>query len=240
MNDLEAALAAMLSYRAERIEPLAGHRDSTLRGARRRRIAVSVGVGVVSAAVFLGGLGAVRALDAAPVRRAAAPDGVTESSGSFGFTSEPGEYPFVATGEFRGAEWQLRAAGVSPGDEGPVRITLQIERTDRDALITTAAQVRRVDPIVATYEDGAWLFGGDVAMVFGAVDPDAATVDVWMNHVTRPDRTFDAHLFEGYDARTGLRADYYVAFVPANVGIGLVIADDANGEEVGVAAIPGR
>jgi hypothetical protein len=106
--------------------------------------------------------------------------------------------------------------------------------------VTTSGQEPRVDPLFVRYEDGSQLFDGDVALVFGAVVPEAETVDVWINHLGRPDRTYEAHLFEGYDARAGARADYFVAFVPANAGTGLVIANDADGDEIGAEVIPQR
>lgn len=238
MNDVEAALAALLSDRAGRVEPAPGHRTQTLRGARRRRVETVAGAVVVALALAGGGLGAVRAFEDSPALRPAAPDSVIESSGSYGFTSRPGEYPFAATGEFRDTEWQLRVAAVSPPRGNLVRITLQVQGRAR-GMATASAQVPRVDPIFVRYEHGSWLFDGDVAMVFGAVDPDAETVDIWLRGIDHPDRTLDAHLFEGYDAKTGLRADYYLAFLPAQ-RYGLVIAKDANGDEVGAAVIPQR
>ena len=238
MNDFEAAVAEMLSARAERLEPAEGHRESTLRGARRRRVGTALGAGALSMAIVLSGLGVVRAVDDAPAPRPYAPDVATESSGTYGFTSTPGEYPYVATGEFRDAQWELRVAAIAPHRDDSVRITLGADRP-RTNLTTTFQEVRRVDPIVVGYEDGSWFFDRDVAVVFGAVAPEAATVDVWINHIDRPDRTFDAHLFERHDPKTGLRADYFVAFVPAGT-LGLVIAKDADGDEVGVATIPQR
>lgn len=238
MRDVEAALAALLAHRAGRIEPRRGHRDSTLRGARRRRVLNAVVAVVASIAVVTGGAVGVHALGETSSPRPAAPDAITESSGPYGFTSRPGEYPFVAEGEFRNADWQLRVAGVSPDRDPRVRITFQMQGPVR-GLMTTSTRVPRVDPIFVRYEDSAWLFDGDVAMVFGAVVPETETVDVWVNFVSQSDRTYDAHLFEGYDAKTGLRADYFVAFVPAH-SIGLVIARDEDGDEVGAAAIPQR
>lgn len=240
MKDVEAALAAMLSERVERIAPADGHRETTLRGARRRRRVSALGTVVTSLAIVAGGFAAVGALETAPPRppRPAAPDTFTETSGSYGFTSRPGEYPFAATGEFRGNPWHLRVAAVNPGHESPLRITFQIQRPKRN-LSTTSLDVPRVDPIAVRYEDATWLVDGNVGVVFGAVDPRAATVDAWINHVEGPNRTYDAHLFEGYDAKAGVRADYYVAFVPADL-IGLVIAEDEDGNEVGVASIPTR
>ncbi len=238
MNDFEAALAATLTTRAERVEPRVGHREATLRGARRRRAVTSVAAVLAAVAIAGGGFVGVRAFDDAPRPRPAAPDTFTETSGSYGFTSMPGDYPFAATGELRGNEWQLRVAGVHPGQDSPVRITFQIQRPRRN-LSTTSLVVPRVDPIAVRYEDATWLVDRNLAVVFGAVDPRAATVDVWVNHIDGPDRTYDAHLFEGYDAKTGLRADYYVAFVPADL-LGIVIAKDSDGAEVGAGSIPTR
>jgi hypothetical protein len=237
MKDLEAALAAMLADRAARIEPGSGHHESTMRAARRRRVGTIAVATAASLALAVGAFGAVGGSNDSPAPRPAALDERTNNA--YTFTSRPGEYPFVATGEFRNAEWQLRAAAVAPGgSDDRVRITLQIEgRVER--LMTTSTETFRGEPVFVRYEDSAWMFGGDVALVFGAVAPETESVEVWIHGVDRGDRTFPAHVFEGYDAKTGLTADYYVAFVPGN-RLGLVIATDGNGDEVGAVTIPQR
>lgn len=237
MKDVEAALAAVLANRAAKIEPDPGRRDSTLRSARRRRLGTVTAAVVASLALAAGAVGAVRGSNGTPAPRPAAPDERTNTA--YTFTSRPGEYPFVATGEFRNAEWQLRAAAVAPGGgDDRVRVTLQIQGRVK-TLMTSSERTFRGEPIFVRYEDSAWLFDGDVALVFGAVAPETEAVEVWIKGIERSDREFEAHVFEGYDAKTGLRADYYVAFVPGN-RLGLVIARDADGDEVGAAAIPQR
>ncbi|MDQ4124710.1 MAG: hypothetical protein M3134_03795, partial [Actinomycetota bacterium] len=67
MNDVEAALTAMLAGQAERIDPAPGHRSKTLRGARRRRVVNAVAAGVASVAVIGGGIGAATVNRDAPV-----------------------------------------------------------------------------------------------------------------------------------------------------------------------------
>lgn len=237
MIDVEATLAAVLEERAGRIEPARNHRGSTLRGARRRRVAAVVGAAVMSVAVVAGTVGAVRALDDTPSVRATGPDAATESSGPYGFESRSGEYPFVATGTFRNADWGLRVAVVSPGDPR-VRITFEMERRGRRS-VTTSTVVHRVDPMLVRYEESAWLFDGDVAMVYGAVTPEAESVEVRLDGVDGPDRSFDAHVFEGYDSKSGSSADYFLAFVPDHM-YGLVVAHDAEGNEVDTAVMPQR
>lgn len=236
MKDIEAALASMLADRAGRLEPDQGHRESTMRAARRRRLGTVALATMASLALAVGALGAVRVSDDVPAPRPAAPNERTNTA--YTFTSRPGDYPFVATGEFRNAEWQLRAAAVAPGRDERARITLQVQgRVEK--LMTTSTETFRGEPVFVRYEDSAWLFDGDVALVFGAVAPETKTVEVWIHGIDRADRTFQAHVFEGYDAKTGLEADYYVAFVPGN-RLGMVIARDGNGDEVGTQVIPQR
>ena len=236
MNDLEATLETMLHDRAEAIEPRPGHREATLRGARRRRLVTAAAAVLVPLVVAAGALATIdQSSDGGPAHRPAAPDERTATG--YSFTSQRGEYPFVATGEFRNAEWQMRVAAVSPDRDDAERITLQLQTPARN-LVSTSSEVFEEQPLFVRTEEALWMFDSSVAFVFGAVDPEAETVEVWVNGINRADRTYQADLFEGYDSKTGVRADYFVAFVPH--GLGLVIARDGDGKEVGVVTIPKR
>jgi hypothetical protein len=243
MSDVELTLSAMLVDRAERIEPQHGHRERTLGRARRRRIVNAVTAGVVSLAVVAGGVGAVQALDTAPAVRPAAPEGpgrTFATAGDYGFWSRNGtEYPYVATGFFRSAEWQLRAAAVSFAPDAYTRLTLQIRM--RGSELGASTGLKSVDEgiFVNYHPGGEWAFDGDVAMVFGAAPPGAETVDVLVERNGADPQRIEAHVYEGYDARTPLVADYYLAFVPAGAA-GRVVAHDDEGREVDEAVIPTR
>lgn len=236
MNDLESALAAMLDDRASRIEPRPGHRSATLRGARRARLLSAVAAAVVPLVVAAGALASIRSSENKPAPRPAAQeDGAPVA---YSFASRRGDYPHVATGTFRNVDWQLRVAGVNPGHDSAVRITLELQGPVR-RVTTTSQRVFLGEELFVRYEDGSVLFDGRVAVVFGAVDPEAEIVDVWTKGIESGERTFRAELFEGYDAKAGLDADYFLAFVPAH-RTGLVIANDADGREVGAHPIPTR
>lgn len=241
MSDVELTLAAMLADRAERIEPQHGHRERTLGRARRRRVLNTVTAGVVSLAVVAGGIGAVRALDTAPAVRPAAPgeSGKTlATAGGYGFWSRAGaEYPYVATGFFRSAEWQLRAAAVSFEPDAYTRLTLQLRLRGSETGASTG--LKTLDGLFVTYQPVDDWAGEGFAMVFGAAPPDAETVDVLVERNGADPERIEAHVYEGYDPKTSLVADYYVAFVPDGA-TGRVVAHDGEGREVESAVIPTR
>ena len=243
MKDVEAALAAMLADRAGRIEPGHGHRESTMRAARRRRLSTVAAATVASLALAVGAFGAVRSSNDTPAPRPAAPRGSEKTfttTGDYGFWSRAGSgYPYVATGLFRSAEWQLRAAAVSFEPDAYTRLTLQVRF--RGSELGTSTGLKSVDDglFVNYHPGGEWIYDGDFAMVFGAAP--AATEAVYLlldRNGTGPPR-IEAHVYEGYDPKTSLRADYYVAFVPAG-STGRVVAEDAEAREVDSAVIPTR
>ncbi|HEX2296209.1 MAG TPA: hypothetical protein VHN37_12990 [Actinomycetota bacterium] len=231
MNDVEAALSRVLVERAERLAPAPGHRAATLGRARRRRITNAVSAIVVAAGLVTASFGALGAFD----RRGVAPAGagLTTTSGPYGFTSRPGEYPFAATGEFRHAQWQLRVAAVNPGRDADLRLTLQIRGPVRE-LTTSTSPTRDLDgPLYVRYERSAWLFDDGIAMVFGAAVPQTESVVVELESGDR----FEAHLFEEHDALTPVERDYYLVYVPANA-LGRLVARDADGREIASRVIP--
>ncbi|HEX2196342.1 MAG TPA: hypothetical protein VHJ76_05385 [Actinomycetota bacterium] len=223
MNDVEAVLAATLSDRADRLVPWPGHRDATLRRMRRRRVRNGLVAGVVAVALGAGGVVAVRGVADTPAVRPAHHAEVAAS-----------EYPYVAKGSYRGARWTLRAAAVRLAPRADVRLTVQIRQRFEDLISST--YVRQYDdPLFVRYEPGSHLFGGEVAIVFGAAAPAAQTIDV----VVDGGGTVPAHVFTGYDVKTTLEADYYLAFVPADAS-GAVVARDAEGHTIESEVIPQR
>lgn len=245
MSDVELTLTAMLVERAEGIEPQHGHREQTLGRARRRRILNTVMTGVMSLGVVAGSLAAVQALDTA--REAVAPATAPRASGKtftttgeYGFWSRTGtEYPYVATGFFRAAEWQLRAAAVSFELDAYTRLTLQVRLRGSELGASTGLESLD-DGLFVTYQPGGeWAYDGDFAMVFGAAPTEAEAVYVLADRNGADPLRIEAHLYDGYDPKTSLRADYYVAFVPAHA-TGRVVAEDAEGRAIDSAVIPTR
>lgn len=242
MSDVELTLSAMLADRAEKIEPRDGHRERALGRARRRRVLNVVTAGFASLAVVAGGLGAARALDTSPAVRPAAADGSGKTfatTGDYGFWSRTGDgYPYVATGSFRSAEWELRAAAISLEPDAFTRLTLQVRL--RGSQVGTSTGLQTLDGLFVTYHPaGEWAYDGDFAMVFGAAPADAETVDLFVEQNGADPQRIEAHLYEGYDPKTSLTADYYVAFVRAGA-TGRVVARDGEGREVDSAVIPTR
>lgn len=238
MNDVETAFAAMLTERAERIAPVRGLREQTLRRARRRRVVNGILAGTAVVLLVGGGLGAVRALDTStdPVRPAAPEMSgeTTATAGTYGFWSTTAaEYPYVATGYFRGAEWELRAAAttLSPGSE--LRVSFVIGGAGSGSVSATATLDGSVDPLFVDYAFGDWTKEGDVALVYGTAPLEAETVEVSMQN----GELVEAHVFQGYDNKAARDLDYFVAFVPADLS-GEVMARDGEGRAVASAVIP--
>lgn len=240
MNDVEQALSVMLVDRAERVGPHRGHREGTLRRARRKRAANVVMAGVASVAIVIAGFGIAGTLETAPDAGPAAPvtAGRTRATaGDYGFWSKIGpEYPWVAKGHFRERTWELRAAAVRLG-EPLTRLTL---RVDGKVLVGGTGASTGFDEldggVFVEHHDLDFVFEHEVAAVFGAATPEAHTVDAEIDGITSP---IEAHVFEGYDAKTGIRADYWVAFVPADSG-GRIVVRDEEGRELVSAVIPLR
>jgi hypothetical protein len=229
MSDVEQALSVLLEERAERVGARPGHREATLRRARRRR---AVNAGAAAVVVVAAGLGVVRTVDRGPQDRPAAPAAhgpTTATAGDYGFWSKAGpEYPWVARGYFRERRWELRAAAIRMGDP-LTRVTLVVERRGYHAGASASTGFESLDGGLFVQHYGLTsVFDREVAVVFGAATPATQAVDVVMDE---DGAAIEAHVYEGYDARTGIEADYWVAFVPADTG-GRVIARNAEGAEV--------
>ncbi|HEX2058435.1 MAG TPA: hypothetical protein VHI71_08705 [Actinomycetota bacterium] len=237
MKDLEAMLAVTLAQQAERLAPQPGHRAATMRRARRRRTANATVAGVMVVGLAVAGAAAIRAVtpdSAVPPAGAIRSGNTTATAGPYGFWSRTSPvYPYVARGWFRGGEWALRAAAVRLAPNADVRLTFQLSGTRR---FTTSTYVRDYDdPLFARYVYGLWRSRENTAVVFGAADPAAKTVDVSF----RNGETIQAHVFTGYDPRTTLEAGYYLAFVPSDTP-GEVVARDGDGRVIAREVIPPR
>lgn len=240
MIDVEQALSVLLVERAERVTPRRGHRDDTLRRARRRRVTNAVVAGVASVAVVAGGFGVVRTLDSPATVRPASPTTsgeATATAGDYGFWSKTGpEYPWVAKGRFRDRHWQLRAALITPG-ESLTRLTFRIDDHALLGGVGASTGFEELDDgLYVMHHDLDFVFDHEVAGVFGAATPEAHTVEAVVDGITSP---IEAHVFEGYDAKSGIEADYWVAFVPADSGGRIVVRDD-EGREIASTLIPMR
>ncbi|HEV2755044.1 MAG TPA: hypothetical protein VG318_04630 [Actinomycetota bacterium] len=218
MRDLERDLTVMLEERARRVAPPAdGAR--VLRRARRRR-AVTAGTAVlVSIALISGafaGIGGLGSTD--PVRPA--------TDGDEDFTqdlrSTPGEYPHVATGTFRGVEWDLRAAAVRRGPGSDVRLTFAVS-SERGGHSTSGPLRARYGTLVVNRLDESAALDPNTDALWGVARPGIERVDVEVDD--GQGTTIPAHLFTGHDSRTGIRASYWVAFVPRDANAYVVARD---------------
>lgn len=235
MNEVETALATMFVERAQGVQPEQGHRERTLRRAKRRRVRNAAAVGLASVVFAAGGFGAVRALDTSPEAVAPAGPGrsgtTTSTAGPLGFRSTTAtEYPYVANGYFRAADWRLRAAAIRLGTSD-VRLTFDIGGAGSGSM-SSSVELSPADLFAVNYGFGDWTEHGNVAVVFGAAPPETETVDVTLEtgDVVR------AHVFRGYDNKTTLELVYFVVFVPADVTGD--IAAHGGGRELGTEVIP--
>ena len=226
MERIELELKELMMERATgatKVPPI----RPTLRRARGRQ-AVTVALAASVAVAVAGGVVGARALlrdDPAP--RLAAPI----EDGAYSFRSTPGEPPVVATGEFRGARWELTATSLED-DIGSVELALVVTRGDEEA--RGHAGVYPGDSAVAAQS----LFETDLldgaSAVFGAVMPEVVGVDVRV--VGRDDVAIAAHRFRG-ERRLGA-TDYFLAFVPGG-SQGFVHARDELGIDLGMSGYGG-
>ncbi len=237
MSDLEQTLSVLLVDRAERVAPRRGHREDTMRRARRRRMGNASMLAAAVLAVAVGAAATVRHRDEVQVAGHADPAiaGKTHvTTGPYGFRSKEGAYPWVATGYFRGGHWELRAAAVRLEAGAPIRLTLVAEGDGNWSGTSTGIldYAKPSERVFAAERDFEGMFGDHVVGVFGSAPPDAETVDV---ELIGGD-SIRAHLVEGYDAKTGLEVDYWVAFIPRIDGF--VVARGAAGQEIDAEVIP--
>ncbi len=238
MNEVETALATMFVERAQGVVPEQGHRERTLRRAKRRCVANTAAVGLASVVLAAGAFGAVRVLDTSPKPVApAAPDRSGETiatAGQYGFWSTTAtEYPYVATGYFRKAEWELRAAAIRLSPDADIRLTFVIGGAGAGSM-SSSVELSSADPFTLNYGHGDWTEHGNSPVVFGAAPPETESVEVTLDNGD----VIQAHVFRGYDNKTALELVYYVVFVPVDVPG--EIAALGGGRELATEVIPRR
>jgi hypothetical protein len=216
----------MLVERAGQV-PLLPPMHDTLRRVRARR-AVTIGVAsVVILVAALGGAAFLRVLSGEGGRDLISRPGIITSKGPYGFTSREGDYPTIAGGEFRGADWKLTGKKVT--ERGIDSIQLELSITKDGATTTKRQEVVAADDILMMrrVRTGDELAGADA--IFGATTPGVDTVAV---EVADGERTSVAgHLFTDYDSNSTITANYYVAFIPA-ADPGFVLARDELGTDL--------
>lgn len=240
MSDLERDLSELLAEKAGRISgpPPVGR---TLRRVKTRR-ALTVGIaGAALVGVFVAG-GAMVQL-AAEDRQDIGPSAddspspetgespLVTTEGPYGFTSALGEFPTIASGEFRGAEWELRSETLTEDGIDSVRLTWSVHTAEGESVSDQMDVLAGDDTLMMRHfalEDR--VEGTDV--VFGATtrNVDSVTVEV----ADGEELSIPAHLYTHYDSHSNITAHYYVAFIPAESpggteSRGFVIARDELG-----------
>lgn len=223
MNDIEMQLKEVMADRAGSVA-VAPDMGRTLRRTRVRRTA-NAGVGILTVV-------ALTTISVAGVRAFTSPDasgpdlagpGYT-TGGDYGFTSIAGEYPTVASGEFRGAEWELTAMTVT--ERGIDTIDLQLEIRAGSRSRVEGLEVLPSDDLLMNRRVAASDVFEGADVVYGALvdSVDSAQVEVADGGET----TIEPHRFSEYDSRSNMTVDFYIAFVPGDIP-GFVHARDELG-----------
>jgi hypothetical protein len=208
VNDFERSLQDTLSRHATDLGPSsAGRQAATVRSARRRRTlrgAFTAGLCIV---VLSTSVPLARSL----VNRSTSSDIADEpEAGPYDFTSQAGEGPVIATGDFRGISWSLE---ISDEDDPTPWLDLAFE----DGSVTSmGAELDRYD-IAETFPIP--VEGEDAAVVFGLVTQDAAAA----NLETELGDEYRVAIFDG-PVEPELHANYFISFY-ASEPADLVIRD---------------
>jgi len=224
VRDLENELTQLLASRAGHVDAPAMH--DAIRRVRTRR-AVTVGLaGVVVIAAVIGTTGLTSYLSDEE-GRLFAPRRQIVSEGPYGFTSVQGDYPTIASGEFRGAQWELTGEKVTRRGIDQIHLELSIEKDG--TTVTKEQEVLASDDVLMMRRVGASEMLEGAAAIFGATTPGITSVEAEVadgNGTSIP-----AHLFTDYDDRSTITAYYYVAFIPADAP-GFVLARDELGTDL--------
>ncbi|MGH2757077.1 MAG: hypothetical protein ACRDI3_04745 [Actinomycetota bacterium] len=226
MRDLEHQLTETLATRAgdvARRPPM----DDTLRRVRTRRAFTAGLASVVVLAVAAGAVTLAQVLPNEDGEGLFPREQVITSEGPYGFTSREGDYPTIASGEFRGATWKLTGKKVT--ERGIDSIDLELSITKGDAVITKQLEVVAADDVLMMRRAASSDVLGGADAVFGATTPGVDTVAVEVADGRRT--SVAAHLFTDYDSNSTITANYYVAFVPAKPP-GFVLARDELGTDL--------
>ena len=208
MNELELDLRQLLAERAQTVSALPQMRR-TVRRARVRR-AANLGVATLAiVAVASVGVAAIETF----VRREPGPEVATPgftTEGPYGFTSVEDSHPTIASGQFRGADWQL--AGTVTTKDGSDTVLLELSITEDGQTITDEQRVDATDDVMITRHIETVDFLDGAGVVYGATIPGIQAVEI---SVADGNNTMiSAHRFTDYDAITTITADYYIAFIP--------------------------
>ncbi len=232
MNPIEDELKALLAEKAEGIRMSQARHSQTLGRARRRRAvtgltAVAAAFCIVAGGITLAGdlTGEERGRDQQQPRPATT-EGETDSS--YDFTATPGQRPVIASGNFRGAEWDFRGTrDISPPRIDQINLRLSVDKgSNRDEIV---APVYPGDDLLQVHDLPLdYSFEGSVRVVFGAVTPDVASVAM---QLASREREFPAYLVTDYDLRSTNISSYFVVFVPTDAR-GWIVARDAAGVDV--------
>jgi hypothetical protein len=214
MNDMELALKDLMDRKASAISAAPDMRG-TVRRARVRRV-MNAGAATL-AVVALAAISVVAAkdfmsTDEAP-ERVAGPGLTTE--GEYGFTSEFGSYPVIASGEFRGTEWELTGEGTQPMAGDNTAVAMKFEVTDGDQTVSGTVDVLATDEILLTQHVEAAELTDGANVVFGAFIPGAANA-IEVEVANGRGTTIPAHRFTEYDSNSTITGDFFIAFVPAD------------------------
>lgn len=212
MRDVEAELREILFARAERASPPATM-HATLRRARVRQVLTGASAGIALVLLVLAAVTAARVLS--DDRQQIAPrEDTIQTDGPYGFTSYPREYPTVASGDFRGAEWELTGTRVMRADGlESLHVTLSItngaQTATKDFFLLGSDEILQTHVVSASdILDGAdALFGVTIRDLADTVAVEAAEGD---------EPTIPAHIFRDYESRSEFTVDFWMAFVPAN------------------------
>lgn len=210
MNDIELELREMLDRRSREVE-VGPQMRSTVRRARVRR-ATNSGVAMLSvvALVAAGAIG-VRELTRSEVNESSELRPAFTTEGEFGFTSVEGAYPRVASGTFRGADWEMTVTNFQKHDVDMLRLALSV--TEDGRTVTDEVEVGASDDFLMNrHVDGAEELLDGAHVVYGMIISSIDSVEVEVSDGSGS--TITPHIFRDYDEHSEMSADYYLAFVP--------------------------
>lgn len=214
MTQLENELRDLLDDRARRVEELPPMQEVVRKAKLRRAMNAATALLALLLIGTVGTIGVRALLDpGAPRLAPATPDHSIADEYGFGSESSDGDYPVIASGEFRGASWKLTGKTVTRPSYDTVHVVLEVTKEGR--AVSGEVEVVPGDDVLMNrhVKAGDLLDGADV--VFGATVPGIDLVEV---EVAGEDMIFPTHTFADYDSHSTITADYYIAFVPSDSG----------------------
>lgn len=215
MNQLENELRDLLGTRAETVSAAPERHASTLRRAKGRRRA-TVGMALVATvAIVTGGVAVGRSalFDGKPMPPTKqGHDHNTE--GPYGFSSEEGTYPVIASGTFGDSTWELRGERGTryEGAVEVIRVELDITSESGESFSSKTFVLPGDDTLLIKHAEGDEVLDGQAGVVFGATGSWVDSVLVEM--ADGRETTITPHLFTDYESGTDLSGHYFIAFLP--------------------------